>query len=958
MDRRGRAVSRVSTRRRARTRTGGAVFRPRARQRQRCRLGCRLGRRRGERRDLTGGRARERGGADATRDPRQPRARRVPRRVRRAPGSRRAAHARLRRGGTDAPSRGITPRGGGYGILPSVAPHGAQMRHTSRPRGAQIQPGGVQGARYSVLRRGVTRVSARRRAVGDDWIGGRNGGRRLDARFGFKRLGGVRGEMESRDEHLHFALGRQVAHAGSILAAEEYFRRLLECARRQPAATQSTYLREYLYVARCAADAAAADEKTKLRLDRTDLHRTGSNRRRTRTSVCLFPSSTRATFACTSRMDTATPSRRPRAARRPRARRGPRRVGRAWRRTDWFPRVTGGGATWLDKPREKGAEQRGVCAAGEEVGVDVRFRNPLKIPIDVTDVRLACEFEADAGSGGGVAGAEVPSTASSTAPSTASSTVSSTAPSSAPSTEPSTAPSTWVSTPPAAATLEPGETTTLRLGCTPSRAGTLRIVGVTWTLCDATRGFRRFDVRAPRTRRARGANGALEWTRDVPREKRLAFTVVPAMPRLEVSLEGLPATLPAGAAALATLRVRNVASGGPDGGAGTGPAAHRVRVRLPSGGVALPADAAAAGEIGDASEAKSASEGKSPSDAKSASASDPSKRGSPNVSQTSPSSGGPIGTTYEPPAWSRLPAGAEATMALWIHPTETGAVDVPVVVCYEPPPPAPPLLKYRTVRCAAGTIATPSMVVSATVANAATHPAARVVRVSAANATSGSEAPKSSYEIRSVALVREGDGPRATLTTMGAPASTPRIVAPGRRWDTLLLAAPATEVEDAAFDADSANCVSAKIRIGAAAESEPTPGSRPPVVRLHRASAPERFGGRGAADSGTSRANATNANGRADVLDGVDVVVEWSEIPPRRVRSRRRDRRAPYPRRRRSRRQERTRRAESPTTPLRVGAQGRSLDPRGTVDGDAPRLREGERDGRSARRRSRDASRA
>ena len=199
MDRRGHAVSRVSTRRRARTRTGGAVFRPRARQRQRCRLGCRLGRRRGERRDLTGRRARERGGADATRDPRQPRARRVSRRVRRAPGSRRAAHARLRRGGTDAPPRGITPRGRGYGILPSVAPHGAQMCHTSRPRGAQIQSGGVQGARYSVLRRGVTRVSARRRAVGDARIGGRNGGRPLDAGFGFKRLGGARGEMESRD---------------------------------------------------------------------------------------------------------------------------------------------------------------------------------------------------------------------------------------------------------------------------------------------------------------------------------------------------------------------------------------------------------------------------------------------------------------------------------------------------------------------------------------------------------------------------------------------------------------------------------------------------------------------------------------------------------------------------------------------------------------------------------------
>ena len=391
-------------------------------------------------------------------------------------------------------------------------------------------------------------------------------------------------------EHLHFALGRQVAHAGSILAAEEYFRRLLECARRQPAATQSTYLREYLYVARCAADAAAADEKNETETgsdgSTPDGFEPASNADERLPLPIVDAGDVRVHFQDGHSDAVSAPAG------------GETPACASWPASRWAsmeedglvpPGLQGGGATWLDKPREKGAEQRGVCAAGEEVGVDVRFRNPLKIPIDVTDVRLACEFEADAGSGGGVAGAEVPSTASSTAPSTASSTVSSTAPSSAPSTEPSTAPSTWVSTPPAAATLEPGETTTLRLGCTPSRAGTLRIVGVTWTLCDATRGFRRFDVRAPRTRRARGANGALEWTRDVPREKRLAFTVVPAMPRLEVSLEGLPATLPAGAAALATLRVRNVASGGPDGGAGTGPAAHRVRVRLPSGGVALPA---------------------------------------------------------------------------------------------------------------------------------------------------------------------------------------------------------------------------------------------------------------------------------------------------------------------------------------------------------------------------------
>jgi hypothetical protein len=55
-------------------------------------------------------------------------------------------------------------------------------------------------------------------------------------------------------------------------------------------------------------------------------------------------------------------------------------------------------------------------------------------------------------------------------------------------------------------------------------AGTLRIAGVAWTLCGAQKGFRRFDVRAPRTRRVPQTG---EWARNVPREKRLKFTVTP-----------------------------------------------------------------------------------------------------------------------------------------------------------------------------------------------------------------------------------------------------------------------------------------------------------------------------------------------------------------------------------------------------------------------------------------------
>ena len=341
MDRRGRAVSRVSTRRRARTRTGGAVFRPRARQRQRCRLGCRLGRRRGERRDLTGGRARERGGADATRDPpasRTPRS--SPRAARTGKPPRRSCASPPRRdrrtfAGDYSSRRRLRNTAERRPPWCANAPYISSSRGTDTTRGFRAHAIRCYAAALPVYQHD----GAPSATIGSE--GGTEGG--ASTRGSGSNASAESAERWSRaTEHLHFALGRQVAHAGSILAAEEYFRRLLECARRQPAATQSTYLREYLYVARCAADAAAADEKTKLRLDRTDLHRTGSNRRRTRTSVCLFPSSTRATFACTSRMDTATPSRRPRAARRPRARRGPRRVGRAWRRTDWFPRVTGG----------------------------------------------------------------------------------------------------------------------------------------------------------------------------------------------------------------------------------------------------------------------------------------------------------------------------------------------------------------------------------------------------------------------------------------------------------------------------------------------------------------------------------------------------------------------------------------------------------------------------------------
>ena len=80
-------------------------------------------------------------------------------------------------------------------------------------------------------------------------------------------------------EHLHFALGRQAAAAGEMSGACRYFRELLTCAESQPAATQATYLKEYLFVCQrametlnptlnpTAGDGSATDDATKSKVN-------------------------------------------------------------------------------------------------------------------------------------------------------------------------------------------------------------------------------------------------------------------------------------------------------------------------------------------------------------------------------------------------------------------------------------------------------------------------------------------------------------------------------------------------------------------------------------------------------------------------------------------------------------------------------------------------------------------
>jgi hypothetical protein len=199
-----------------------------------------------------------------------------------------------------------------------------------------------------------------------------------------------------------------------------------------------------------------------------------------------------------------------------------------------------GQSTWLDAPRaggkKKGGEQFGVCAAGETVFFSTRFRNPLRIPLSLTEVSLVCDFETENENANETEALEALSLS-----------------------ERKEKRTKRVSATTQDITLRPLETRLVRLACVPETEGTLRARGVSWRLrFDETKtngngeepdgvstppttqvslNYVPFDPRAPRTRR--GSDG-VSWVRDTPRLRRLALRVTPAMPKLEVRLLGRP----------------------------------------------------------------------------------------------------------------------------------------------------------------------------------------------------------------------------------------------------------------------------------------------------------------------------------------------------------------------------------------------------------------------------------
>jgi hypothetical protein len=208
---------------------------------------------------------------------------------------------------------------------------------------------------------------------------------------------------------------------------------------------------------------------------------------------------------------------------------------------------------------------------------------------------------------------------------------------------------------------------------------------------------------------------------------------------------------------------------------GDATAALRVRVRLPMDGLVVLADTSAEPT---ASSEISARE----KDVK-----------RPNL--------GAASVVVTPQTWSVIRPGETVSLALYLRATRLGVVDAPFVVCYEPPEPAPPSLRYRLARVEARIQVTPSLAIHARVSASATHPAARVVRVAARNVSASS-----TFFVRAVRLLAADDEGRndvclrpavrvyGQLVRSAASSKTQTrglLIEPGKARDAVFLAGPA-----------------------------------------------------------------------------------------------------------------------------------------------------------------------
>ena len=331
-------------------------------------------------------------------------------------------------------------------------------------------------------------------------------------------------------DHIHATLGRHAAHLGDHVLASSHFSRLLG-AGHQSVATQQSFMNEFLYVLKSARKKAGEEAlgteaaPMALPLPHVNVGRYSVHFQdwRSRDGV----------------------------------------EGEAVREAEWaaIEEVVAGGEgsgapNWMEAAAGRGhskqEEPMNRCVAGEDVTVLVQLHNVTGLPVELSKVRLSCElrrpeerhdapprpghvraasepaFSLQAPSGGG--GERLHKVESESELQLVS----------------------GVECPEEAISLNAGERVTLRLRCRPLEEGTLRVLGVEWTLAGQARGHAEFE----RPRRPPGKD--LGTNSGVSPHRRLAFYVSPPAPRLQCSLQGLPPALMQGQLCRTTLTLTNV----------------------------------------------------------------------------------------------------------------------------------------------------------------------------------------------------------------------------------------------------------------------------------------------------------------------------------------------------------------------------------------------------------------
>lgn len=210
---------------------------------------------------------------------------------------------------------------------------------------------------------------------------------------------------------------------------------------------------------------------------------------------------------------------------------------------DIIPSVSTSKSNWLElqsKVLPKKYKESNVCIAGEAVKVEVSFRNPLQIPISISNVTLICKHSSECNESESATNGSLVEDKNDKELRTVSVTGE------------TSADTSLFDLSEVDVSMQGGETILVQLTVTPKVEGTLNLVGVKWKLSGSVIGICNFHSDIVRKKIAKGGRKPKKCVKD-----NLEFLVIKSLPRLEGAIHNLPMTVYAGDLRRLTMELRN-----------------------------------------------------------------------------------------------------------------------------------------------------------------------------------------------------------------------------------------------------------------------------------------------------------------------------------------------------------------------------------------------------------------